>query len=200
MQEAPPPCLAEESAGSGVLAAFGKGIALEFARHPLVFRWLSEVPGLQIGETPFDADFPRGALDAAALFGAVANLDAQRGAASVRRERALALGEALASETDFRPLLEGRDRRGVYPRLAVVAPDQATRDRALHALRSLGASRFYPHSLARIPGLKRHLVGDCDTPGADELAARLMTLPVHERVGASQREAMLRVLRDLDPE
>lgn len=199
MHESPPGRVIEADTGSGVVTAFAMGLALEVARLPWVFRWLAAVPGMEIGETPFDPGFARGGLQPALAFGAMANLDHHRNAASVRRERALALGGALAAESGFRPLLESPERRGVYPRLAVVAPDRATRDRALHELQSLGASRFYPHSLARVPGLKRYLVGDCDTPRADQLAERLMTLPVHEWVGARQRASMLQKLRDLVP-
>ncbi len=183
---------------SGTFGALCRGITLEVARHPAVFRWLSEVPALKIGETPFDPGFRRGGLDAGSLFAVAANLGRVAEAASARRGRARDLGRGLASETAFRPLLDGDGRSGVFPRLAVVAPDEASRDGALAGLRALGASRFYPHSLARIPGLQRYLVGETDTPGADALARRLFTLPTHERVGPAIREQMIARLRKIE--
>jgi len=176
-----------------------RGVAYEFARHPRVFPWLCRLPGLGIGETHFDAEFPRGDIDGSALLLAALNFQRFDDDASRRRQRARLLGEEIRKSTGFRPLLDDAERLGVFPRLAVVAPDSALRDAALAELAPLGASPLYPSSLSRVSELRRYLVGELRTPGADELAGRLLTLPVHERVGQEDRERMLEVLRKSSP-
>ena len=65
--------------------------------------------------------------------------------------------------------------------------------RALVALarHGAGASAFYPSALSRLEPLRPHLADSAPMPGAEELAARLFTLPVHGRLrGARWRGAL----------
>ena len=48
--------------------------------------------------------------------------------------------------------------------------------------RGLGASRMYPVSLPRIPGLEPLFKTNISYPSAERFAARILTLPLHEWV------------------
>jgi dTDP-4-amino-4,6-dideoxygalactose transaminase len=63
-----------------------------------------------------------------------------------------------------------------------MAPTRAARDAAVSALRRRGvaASVLYPGTIDEIPDLRPHLAGVPNhLPGAREIAARLLTLPVY---------------------
>ena len=68
-------------------------------------------------------------------------------------------------------------------RLPVLPTDATLRRARTHAARGLGIMPGYPIPLARLPGFGRRILdGPVALPGAEELAARLHTLPVHGQV------------------
>jgi dTDP-4-amino-4,6-dideoxygalactose transaminase len=183
---------APDLAGSGCasprpLRAVARAVVYDLARLPWLFRGLAAIPGLGIGETVYDPGFARGPMDGASLCLAAGLLPHLVDEARARAERALALARRIAAETSFRPLVAAEKARGVYPRLAVLAPGPAAREAALAALVRFGATRFYPGTLAEIPALRPHLAGEASCPGARDLAARLLTLPTHG--GLTERRA-----------
>ncbi len=182
------PALPAPARGSAQLRA----LAYDAALHPSVFRWLAALPGLRIGETLFDPGFARGGIGGASLLLAAARLAQFETLAAARAERAETLAAALRSRTRFAPLTAAPGIRAVYPRLAVLAPDGASRDVALARLAraGLGASRFYPSALGAIPALKSHLCGPARQPGAEAFAARILTLPTHAGASEAVREAI----------
>jgi dTDP-4-amino-4,6-dideoxygalactose transaminase len=160
-------------------AAQLRALAYDAALRPELFRWLAALPGLHIGETPFEPGFETGAIDGAALALAAARTRRFIALAARRAERAEALASLLRTGTRFLPLTAEPGTRGVYPRLAVLAPDAQARSRALARVAGLGASGYYPSALGAIPALRPHLAGPGRPPAADDLAARLLTLPTH---------------------
>ncbi len=95
------------------------------------------------------------------------------------------------------------------PRVCQVSPDRrllrypllieaVLRDRLYRALRryGLGPSTMYPAALPGIPGLETVLAGHGPFPMAEAFAARILTLPTHQRVG---REDIARMHRALCP-
>jgi dTDP-4-amino-4,6-dideoxygalactose transaminase len=85
------------------------------------------------------------------------------------------------------------DRRLLrYPLLI----EAALRDRLYGALqrRGLGASIMYPAALPGIPGLETVLAGQGPIPMAEAFAARILTLPTHQRVSREAIGRMRRVL------
>jgi dTDP-4-amino-4,6-dideoxygalactose transaminase len=108
------------------------------------------------------------------------------------------MGGQISHQTPFEPLLASEPNHGVYPRLAVLAPDPAARERAMGRLDCLGAgaSRLYPDSLDQLEPLRPHLVEPADYPQARELAARLLTLPTHGRGGSAWQPGVLQSLVD----
>ena len=149
--------------------------------EPEVFRWLAALPGLHVGETRFDPAFATGPIDGASLVLCAARLPRIESLAKARAARAKTLAALLREHTRFTPLLAPPGARGVYPRLAVLAPNRATRTAALARLASagVGASGFYPSALGEIAALRPFLDGADRQPGAEDLASRILTLPTH---------------------
>ena len=163
---------------SAVSAAM-RALAYDAARWPVLLGMLSRIPVLGIGETVYDPGFAQGAIAGSASSLAWALLPELAPSARERAEVAIELADAIRHETPYRPLVAAPGDTAVHPRLAVVSPSAEARRAALLALKPLGASPLYPSSLARIQALRPHLADDPDCPGADELAARLFTLPTH---------------------
>jgi dTDP-4-amino-4,6-dideoxygalactose transaminase len=172
-----------------------RALAANAALSPRVFGWLAAVPALHVGATIYDPGFPQGGIDSASLALAAAGVEDVAFAGARRAARALALAERVAAESRFEPLVAAPGERGVYPRLALRAPNAGARARALEALASFGASASYPDALDRVTPLAPHLVERRACAGARSLAARILTLPTH---AAAQRQAerMLRALGD----
>jgi len=172
-----------------------RAAASNAALSPRVFGWLAAVPALHVGRTIYDPDFRRGGIDAASLALAAAAVEDVASTGARRAARALALAERVAAESRFEPLVAAPGERGVYPRLALRAPNAGARTRALESLASLGASGSYPDALDRVTPLAAHLVERRACPGARDLAARILTLPTHA-AGERHVKRMLRALGD----
>ncbi len=82
-------------------------------------------------------------------------------------------------------------------RFPVLAPDRQSRDVALKALHRQGvaASAMYPGTICQIPALRPHFVNHSDGfPGAESVAARLLTLPVYPTLTAVELERVGRAV------
>jgi dTDP-4-amino-4,6-dideoxygalactose transaminase len=162
------------------LRAWLRWAGYALASRPPLFGLLAAIPPLGIGESIYDPDFATGGISAPAALLAAAALEDVDAATERRRAAAHELAARIArAGSGFVPLLEAPGARGVYPRLAVLAPDGARRDAALGALRRLGATAMYPTPLSAIAALRPHLVGEIRTPGAQRFCERLLTLPTY---------------------
>lgn len=83
-------------------------------------------------------------------------------------------------------------------RYAILAPDNELRDQALRSLNrsGIGASAFYNKTLPHIEGVEEILKEE-PFPGAEDFASRLLTLPCHEDVRASDITLMANIIREL---
>lgn len=179
--------------GAAGLRAVVKAGMWDLALQPAVFGVLASIPALGIGETPFEPDFAGGDIDGASLVLADHGLDVAAANAGERRQDAERLARDLQEHTRFEPVLAQPDERGVYPRLAVRAPDEASRASALALLGrgGCGASAMYPAALSRLERLRPHLVDARPMAGAERLAGRVLTLPVNGRLqGRRWRDAL----------
>jgi dTDP-4-amino-4,6-dideoxygalactose transaminase len=184
----------EPSAPAPLSAALRWSLYQLAASRPL-FGLLASIPALGIGETVYDPAFERGGIQGAAGLLALAALSDLDASARARRARAHALAARLAQRgCEFEPLLEPPACRGVYPRLALLAPTPARRDSALERLRGLGATGMYPVSLGEIEALAPHVVGPRERPGAARFCARLLTVPTHSGVGERALERIAALL------
>lgn len=173
-----------------------QALAYDAALSPRIFGWLAAVPGLGIGETPFEPGFVRGGLpgDLAAI--ALAVLAGFDDDLRARAEEAGRLAAVIGGETRLVPLLPAKGAAGAHPRLACLAPSAAAREAAVAALASVGAgvSTLYPTPLGEIAALAPWLEGPASLPGARALASRLLTLPVHGGLRGAHEAAALRAL------
>jgi dTDP-4-amino-4,6-dideoxygalactose transaminase len=82
-------------------------------------------------------------------------------------------------------------------RLALLAPDGATREAIVTALgsRGLGVSRMYNASLPRIPNVPEDIALEGPYPNAEELALRLFTLPTHSQVSVRSVRVTREIIR-----
>ena len=159
-------------------------LAHDIVLSPLAFGWVAALPGLHVGETRFESDFARGEISGESLALAQARLARLETENAERARRAEQLAVRIAETTDFEPLL-APSGQGVYPRLALLAPDPARRDAALARLlaRGLGASGMYPQSLDALPALAPHRTDGEHCPEARRLAARILTVSVGPALG-----------------
>lgn len=83
-------------------------------------------------------------------------------------------------------------------RYAVLAPNNELRDQVLWSLNGsgIGASAFYKRILPRIEGVDEILQEE-PFPSADDFASRLLTLPCHEDVKASDVTLIAKIIRGM---
>jgi dTDP-4-amino-4,6-dideoxygalactose transaminase len=167
-------------------------LAYALASTRPAFGLLAALPALEIGESLYDPGFARGGMDGASVLLTLASLADLDASAARRRQLAHELAARLAGRgSEFEPLLEPAGCVGVFPRLALLAPDARRRDLALARLRVCGATAMYPTPLSSIPELAPHLVGETRCSGAASFCARLITLPTHAGVGEALLERLV---------
>jgi dTDP-4-amino-4,6-dideoxygalactose transaminase len=190
--------LATREAGSeatSTATAGGFGEALSLVATTVLgrsswYRLPASLPFLRIGTTVFDpafeADRPMWGWQERLGSRLVPHLDAL---SRRRAANALRIGAPLLGIPGCHlPLPAG----GSGPiRLPVLAPSRDSRDAAIRSLLASGitATSMYPGTLADIAALRPHLaVPDEPIPGAREVAARLLTLPVYPTLDADEVE------------
>jgi hypothetical protein len=193
----PEPPAAAPARVAALLALLGYTLA----SSSLVFRWLAAVPALGIGTTRFDPGFAQGGLPGSQLVVAVMRAAQLRAREEIRIAEATLLARELRERTSLVPLLAPAGDRGVYPRLAMLAPNADDKEAALAALDDLGAgaSRMYPTPLELAEGLAPFVEPGPACLGARSFCARVLTLPTHGRWSQRQREAVLSALRSVAP-
>jgi dTDP-4-amino-4,6-dideoxygalactose transaminase len=150
--------------------------------NPHLYWLVNRNPLFELGQTRFKPLQAITALDGR-------RLGSLQQACTLHLRRANSVGDAwaaaLASLPGLMPLVVGDDRCGRWLRYPVLCRDGAMRDRLWRALRAegVGASAMYLDILAEVPGVADKIVSTGDYPGARAFADRLLTLPVHERVG-----------------
>lgn len=166
------------------LTSSGKLLAYSLLLRPGLYGIVNRLP-LGLGTTPYDDRFPVAGYSQA--LAAVAelllkDLDSLR---SARTERALRMRSELASSSTLRSLQLLPGAVPAWARLPVFVTDGRLRERIISRLvaAGIGATASYPQPLHRVPEVARHLPQqDLVNPGADQVAATIMTLPTHAYV------------------
>jgi dTDP-4-amino-4,6-dideoxygalactose transaminase len=194
--DVPVPDAGNQPGDGSIWRSWLRVLAWDAALRGVAFRILAAIPSLHIGETPFDPDFERGPLGDHAAALALSAFERFDEASARRRSVALHLAGQVKVAPGWTPMVARGGERGVYPRLAVVAPRPAARDEALVALTRLGAgaSGFYPSALDAVPDLSPHREGDDPLPGATRLASCLLTLPTHGRLRGRRLDVAVGIL------
>jgi len=181
-------------------ADLATGLGVWAFGRPALYRLPSALPFLGLGETVYRPPHdPR--LAPAAMYGILSRTTAKIDAdAATRRRHAERLGASLTgTDTPLRPFPVSSEARAGYLRFPVTSDDAAARRSAAAAGRSLGVMPGYPTSLNRLEPLRDVLAGSSrrSFPGAEALAARLLTLPTHGRLAERDLQALEGWLRDM---
>lgn len=191
------PVAQDPAAPAQRVSALLRAAAYDLARVPAVLRVLAGIPALGIGTTVYDPDFRQGPIEGASVALAAAQLPRLDAMNHARARTARAISARLVAETRFRPVLDPADGIGIYPRLAVLAPDSAARDAALSSSGWLGLTGMYPDTLDRVPALLADLAEKADCPGAHAFCSRLLTLPTHPGLRGRRLDGLLAQLSEL---
>ncbi len=113
---------------------------------------------------------------------------------NLRKNNAIMLLEILSKTPLLQPTTLPLGSDPAYLRLPLLAPDRSRRD-SLHAAfwrAGIGAGKMYGRALGEIFPELAHL----STPGATELASRLLTLPTHHFMTGRDFEQIAAVVRE----
>lgn len=164
--------------------------------RPTLFGMVRRLPGLGLGLTRWETDYPLGDFETAMaplvlrLFNRLDAINAARIANADRIRLALA-GQRHLTVVPIAP-----GHHAVYARFPVLA-DPMRRAELIAALESagIGATASYPEALCDVPQVRARLgPGDLDMPGARQVARSIVTLPTHAYCPADLGSRITRVL------
>lgn len=155
--------------------------------HPRLYWLPAGLPFLGLGETVYEPDFEMTRLPATSA-GAMRRWRMRLDAANNARAACAAQwAQELGLSTPM--------HRAARLRFPLMMPSSECRtafvDQAKHA--GLGVSTMYPSAIHQIPEIASRFEGQ-RFPGAESLAARLVTLPTHPYVRPEDRSAIRRIL------
>ena len=201
---------------SDTVAAAVEAACREIPDPPLMHRWLNVaimaamqllitprlywlpagLPFLKLGETHFDPDFPIQKLDG--MRAGLLTTWRRRLAQSNEERRARSRGYLATFSPDIRSLAPRGSDGTLYLRFPLLLPhpEQKAALCAIGQSRGLGISGLYPRALSEIPEL-RSTVGSQRFLGAETLAGRLVTLPVHRYVGERDLLAVQQAIHEV---
>ncbi len=169
----PPP------AASGAGAAFVMKLAAQWALgRPSTYAIPAALPFLRLGETVYRPPVPPGGGSAATARVLTVTRPYSAAATEARRRVAGRWQAALDAVPGAAVRVDARGAAGWLRYPVLLAPG---RDIGAEPARH-GVARSYPIPLPHLPAVAPLLRGSTPTPGAERLAARLVTLPTHELV------------------
>ncbi len=171
-------------------------VAMKLLIHPWLYWLPAGLPFLKLGESIFDVNFSIHRLDesrAALLLSWRQRLDQSTEARSKRIEEYL---HQFNSEVE--PPASIRRIKTAYLRLPVIMPSAGEKRRlcVLAADKGFGVSALYPSPISKIPELMMFFEQE-RFPGAELLAERLVTLPVHAYVAVPDIRRICELIRAL---
>jgi dTDP-4-amino-4,6-dideoxygalactose transaminase len=167
--------------------------ALNAAFHPAGWALATRLGALRFGESEAGLSYRVAGLPAGAAEAAIRGLMRLDAANAARRRTTGRLLAALAGVDGLILPAASPGSEPIYLRLPVLLPDERVRD-ALYtrlARAGMGAGRMYGRTLAELfPGLGGRY------PGAEAVARRLLTLPTHAYVTATNVAQIAAVFRN----
>lgn len=170
-----------------VLASAPAAMAFNLATHPAIYWLTSRLPGLGVGETRYSPlescqemgpDWRQRLNHALYRYRRESNYSAAKWLPTIQSWQHLGIG-LLQCAQDVKADAQ-------YLRLPLLARTGEQRDRLLQGLQQagMGASAMYRIPLNRIGGIPATVAAQGPFPAAEDIAARLFTLPTHSLVGA----------------
>jgi len=177
--------------GAAGLPPLLRAFAVWLLARPTLYGLVASLPFLRLGETIYREPSPSSGIARATLGILRKTLALSELEADVRKKNASELIEHIRKRpgklTPVQPPI-GSDPG--YLRLPVVLSGGITDAERSTAWR-LGVARGYPTPLSRLESCRRICENvDEGFPGAERLAARLLTLPTHSRLRPEDREAL----------
>lgn len=190
-QELPP-------AGAGhALRSAAKLLAYSLALRPRVYGAVSRLPGLGLGRTPYDAEFPLERYSQALAGVAHLLLGRLPELTATRSRNATLLLEALADAPGLRLPQIVPGAAPAWARLPVFVDGPGRRDALIKVLLAagIGATASYPSALNRVPEVAAMLpASDLAQAGAERVADTILTLPTHAYVPADTGTRIRRMI------
>lgn len=165
---------------AGTLVTAAKLAAYSMLLRPRLYGLVRRLP-LGLGLTPYETDCPVRAYDRALAGLAALQLERLEAINGTRIGNADKLRRLLSNAGGVAPVMPLNGAEAVYARFPVLAPANA-RQALIKKLESagIGATASYPRALIDVPQVVQRMAIDQRlTPGAREVAARIMTLPTH---------------------
>ena len=181
------------------LLNLASALAMSVFVRPWLYWLPAGLPFLRLGETTFDPGFPIERMDGLRA-GLLRHWRRRLEVANeARRLAAREILRRLGTRASMLPRADDQDV--IFLRLPLLLEDRLAKDRlcALSKKHGLGISPLYPSGIARIPELQGRIKGGC-MKGADVLADRLVTLPVHMFVTAADRNGIARAIEAVTKE
>jgi perosamine synthetase len=165
-----------------------KALALSWFMHPSLYWFPAGLPGLRLGETLFESDFPVKKMSGLKA-GLMKNWQSRLEASNQKRK-----------ENSLTFCISGDNEKkcsspAAFLRFPVLAASREMRDQMYRTLvrKGLGTSRMYPTAINQVSELRDRFRG-VSFPSAEAVAARILTLPTHELVSARDRQEILLAL------
>ena len=157
-------------------------------------RW---IPFLGIGETIYEETFRLGPLDGFTAALASRLLVGAEDRAAARREAAAEYAAHLAGRPSLGlPAVRGGAEPAFIRFPVLVRPDR--RSEVIRRAGRLGVSLSYPSPIHRIDALPKERLVPCGPlPGAERIAASLVTLPTHPLASRADRERIAGILLEV---
>lgn len=159
--------------------------AAHMLSHPLLYALPRAVPALGLGQTQYHPPLPARAMHGASAALLNAALSAEPRMLQARRMVERRYDVQLAGDPQVTcEVLPGCESGALrYP--VHLKPEQARR------LVRLGVARSYPRTLAEYNEIKAVTTHTAPTPGANQLAATLHTLPTHALLSDAERQEIV---------
>lgn len=167
--------------------------------HPSIYDMVRRLP-LGLGTTPYDTHFPIRGYSRVLAGVALQQLRRLDSLNEVRRRNAAGLTMALTGCRSIKPVWPLPEARPVFVRYPVLV-DARSRQDLITAFEQggIGATGSYPAALIDVPQVKQLLPQDqAVTPGAREVAGRIVTLPTHGYVPTGLGDRILRIADSLN--
>jgi dTDP-4-amino-4,6-dideoxygalactose transaminase len=168
----------------------------DWLSHPALFRIPSALPWLRLGETLYRAPRPVEGIGLTSLHLLPWTLSHEPEQMAIRRANETWYASAFNSWSDVSTLAIPPTVASGALRFPIILRQRLVRDDLPGSLRELGIVRSYPRTLLGFPEILAACLNPNDSfPGADRLAASLITLPTHQFVTSRDRERIVRELR-----
>lgn len=158
--------------------------------RPSLYGLPYRIPWLRLGETRYREPEGLGEMPRISAALVIASAEKTQREAGQRRRTATRLRDVLRDHPGLSFSMELEPGVPGYLRLPCRVRNVGKRDEILTALAATGAAPGYPTGLGRLPQIQNYLVPVGPTPGADTLAAELLTLPTHSLLGNSDLELL----------